>query len=138
LGKLFHNLLLSLLWGFAVFFATLKDRDTETSALAGLLAFATTLSVLWLLVDKEFSEENAVLINTMSTLPKTTLANSPPKLSMASLCGQASGLSSTRQPSMASRLGIWHQPRIYSQNKKLSLQCNWSKCVKQQSFVWYF
>jgi hypothetical protein len=45
-----------------VFFATLKDRDTETSALAGLLAFATTLSVLWLLIDKEFSEENAILI----------------------------------------------------------------------------
>jgi hypothetical protein len=62
LDNIIHNILLSLLWGFAIFFATLKDRDTETSALAGVVAFLTVFAVLGLLVDKEFSEENAVFI----------------------------------------------------------------------------
>ena len=74
MDRLFQNLFLSFLWGFAIFFAALKDQNTETSILAAIVAFISTLAILDLLVDKEFSEDNAILIKTVLWTIGTFLA----------------------------------------------------------------
>ena len=74
MDRLLQNLFLSILWGFAIFFAALKDQNTETSILAAIVAFISTLAILDLLVDKEFSEDNAILIKTVLWTIGTFLA----------------------------------------------------------------
>jgi hypothetical protein len=60
--NIFQNIALSSLWGLGFFLITLRDFRVETALVVGLLTFVVVLVTLWLIVEREFSAENAILI----------------------------------------------------------------------------